>query len=262
MRKNIRKFISLLLTLVLLLATAAPAYAVAPVGELVSGNVLLTPSEHATYSVLARNAPTELIAVLEEQNIPFSSTSRIDIVPEMSRRGGDALVVTNTVNDSVHSYITVFIDRTGKLLPISPPGSTQQRDGETITLVPTGFSISITAVAVFNTYFDGTGLTQYYQPTGAYFTYYKTDPCTVTQIATTYICDGSMHSYPDFVQVNPFARHTILVSAARPLENTVYSRTYPLASNRVIYVIEKQCMTFEFTVDGRSDFYTVEFVDF
>jgi len=269
-----KKLLSLVLTIVLLLVTATSANAVEPVGELVSSDVFLSPSEHATYSVLGQNAPSALVEMLEAQNITITRSSLIEVIPSISSQTGDALVVTNIIGNSIEKNFTIAIGENNNVLDITVPDDSMASPTDS-SVIEYPFPewddrLTITATARYNRYSDPDyGLSMYFQPLSASMRYSKGTTCTVARIQTIYICQGPAYSYPGFVmQGSSNVTHSIPITISSPIENLTYSNyNQPYSSSRVIYTglnnaglyTTGQYMTFNYTVDGDVCEYTYRF---
>lgn len=241
------------------------------------------------YSVQGFEAPLALVTMLENHNIVFTNDTLIQIVsieahnPQDVFSGvnstaannlavGNALVVTNVIEDVSQTDVLVSVGENGRIQPfnLASESSNMTRDGSTVNYPYPSWDgrLIIHATAVYNHLPDASsGLGMYYQPIGSYFIYEKNVECDVSYIMTEFRCSGPVRSYPGYEDLIADYTYTIPVSKSDPAENTIYSNTRPYDSDKVIYTGNNPSglnthgleMTFNYTVDEEDHFYTLRF---
>ena len=202
---------------------------------------------------------------IEETGIHISEKTKIELVPISSSQGEStrrALVVTNESCNIITKDVLLLVDDETVGFDTGTAANTRGESSAEFPPLSWDGRYVIRGTAVYNQYNDG-WFSSFYQPIKVYFSYQKYDTCTVNNITLSYICDGFECSYPGFEDLGlNELRYVITVTKASPSVNTTYSTSRPYNTNRVIFTgsgspFVGQCLTFEATVNGESNGYTV-----
>ena len=207
--------------------------------------------------------------VAEENGVAFSEATESEILPVFSGTNGsqgNALVLTNTVGNTVTKDVFMFMDDEGAMAldPTNAYREENLRSGTTVNF-PSNEKYVVHGTAVYNVQIDPSSFFSYYQPVGAYYVYYKNSPCNVGRIRLEYITDGFAYSYPGFTLLDMNeVTYVIAVDKYNPLNSTSYSKTQPYPSNWVISVAAGspfvgKFLTFYCVVDGAVRTATIPF---
>ena len=255
MKKQL-KIMSLLLSLVLLLASATPFTAKANGSINMDDNAtLITPSIDAIYSVYGDAAPYALRNSLEALDISVSDKTLIEVVPLVDSTDGTALKVTNASGSTIMTDILVGFNSDGTIDDLIPIVDNELLPMSGLNAnFPVGQNL-LRAVAVFNRYND-----RYVQPQGLLMYYNPNGIDTVTNVTAIYYAEGYECYYPGYAEVtgdnfNTFV-YSIAISCPAPVANTVYSNTWSAyRTDRVIQVVDGmgagQYVYFEINLNGQ-----------
>jgi len=254
MKKQL-KIMSLLLSLVLLLASATPFTAKANGSINMDDNVqLITPSSNAIYSIRAADAPAELCQTLNAMNIATQSNTLIEVVPFEDDDGGTAVIVTNASGAAVTKDILVAPDEMEGFanLTVVPPAD--------VSVCETGgayfpsYTNNLIHVVVYYDYYSG----GFYRPQSMQVVYTSSENNVVTNMDVRYICEGFVCEYPGFRELaeddfDVYA-HEMLIFKATPVSGQTYYYSRPYRSDRVIQVTggdpTTHCVNFDVYVNG------------
>ncbi|WP_144941353.1 hypothetical protein [Paenibacillus sp. 32O-W] len=241
-------------------------------------------SKGALVQTRAEFVGQSVIDYLQANDVTVDKDSIIEILPLAKSNNALAhssyntvLSVTNVENGKVYKDVLItYTEGSDGLLSVvdvpvnsragqSLSGEVQPFAGHTIEFPPDSWDdrLTIRGTAVYDIYYDSSGIFSYYSPYGVYFTYTKGSAKNVSYISVNYICEGGVYSYPGFESLGYTVSHSVKVSQSNPATNTMYHNTNYFDSNKVILLsgtpFAGNSMTFDFTVDGRSDGYTVYF---
>ena len=236
MKKQL-KIMSLLLSLVLLLASGTPFTAKANGSINMDDNAtLITPSSNAIYSIRAADAPAELCQALNAMNIATQSNTLIEVVPLSGEDGGTAVVVTNASGVAVTKDILVAPDAEEGFVDLTVvPTADTYAYGSGGAYFPSYSNNLIHAVVNFEHYTGG-----YYRPHSLQVLYTSNGIDVVTNMDVRYYCEGFVYTFPEMEALteggmNTYC-HEILLFKAVPESGEVYASHRSYSSDRVIYV--------------------------
>lgn len=228
-----KKFLSMFLA-TLLVITAVPLTAGAEqITEEAGGEILL--------SMNGDEASDLVKDQIEETGVTVNDTTLIELVapPQNMTRSStgqeisSAVVVTNVVGNTVTKDFILpgYDDSIGFL-------------NEDIPMTRAGYSIdydwnanfTVRGTAVFNHLPKSTTFYTCYQPIGVYFTYQKnTSSADIRSIEVKYNCDGAVYTYPGYSSLGYNVEYEIPVKRISPAENTMYSKSDPYDTDKVIF---------------------------
>lgn len=220
-----------------------------------------------TRSIKGRQASSAMVEMLEEEGIPVTEDTVIELVPLSStetgiatlsaddRSGGSALVITNKEGTEVTTDILAFVAADGSgfsdMYAILASPDYKSHDFKIYN------KISIHGTAVYKQY-SHDGLV-YTSPQGVKFTYTKYQECNVPYIEMIYTCNGGNYSYPGLVHDGTNAYYTVNVEQTNPKTSITYSKMKTYPSNKVIfaqtggdYASPGNSLTFTVTLDGKT----------
>lgn len=221
-----------------------------------------------TFRIKGRAASSAMVEMLEEEGITVTGDTVIELVPLSSAEpgvspqssnggnGGNMLVITNEEGTTVRQDALVLVTDNG--IGFADMNEVMERANHGLS--EDMGKIMVHGVAFFDRYRD---VHIYYRPKKVQFNYKKYQNCNVSYVGAGYDCSGGVYSYPGFVNKNQPITYSIEVEKYNPVEGTVYGKEDPYYNNRVICTSAGgdsaspgNYLTFQITVDGKSDSYT------
>lgn len=211
-------------------------------------------------AVISEELRDKIIAM----NVEVNKNTEIDFVSLTEDEHASAVVITNKVGNLMIKDTIVVLDEDGKFQDLEERNRKVESgmrkaggSGDYIT-----DKITIRGTAVFNRYNY-----IYYQPIGAYFIYEKHKTCSVSSISATYECCGYEYTYPGFNSIGTggiqdLFQYDIKISKSNPNPNTIYDKTSPYTTSRVIQAttgspVSGQYFSYKVTVDSQTRSTTV-----
>ena len=172
----------------------------------------------------------------------FNTTDGVFTDVEARRAICQAINVPELVQTLYQGYDTPATS----FLPESLPGYDDSIGflNEDIPMTRAGYSIdydwnanfTVRGTAVFNHLPKSTTFYTCYQPIGVYFTYQKnTSSADIRSIEVKYNCDGAVYTYPGYSSLGYNVEYEIPVKRISPAENTMYSKSDPYDTDKVIF---------------------------
>lgn len=260
MKKQL-KLMSLLLSLTLLLISAAPLTANA--FDSIDADAtaqLITPSANAIYSVYGSAAPAGLCRELAELDVTVTGNTLIEIVP-MDSGTGTALTVTNSENATILKDTIFGVDGNGQIASIQPVDENAALPMASHEEWIPGDKTVFKATAIYNIYEDGRGY--FCQPQGMYAFYYPNSTDTVSYVWVHYECTGIRYTYPGLVDQGgtTLDNYEADIEEYNPAPNIVYSDTHAYDSGYALFFLEDgfggQYIEYEIIINGTTKTWVV-----
>ena len=217
-----------------------------------------------TRSIKGRAASSAMVEMLEEEGIPVTEDTVIELVPLSSTESGvspqssnggsdgNVLVITNEEGSTVRKDTLLlftddgigFADTNEVMARANNHGASHKND-----------KIMVRGVAFFDRYIEDYF---YYRPLKVQFSYTKYKNCNVSYIGISYDCSGGLYDYPVTKCLEKDYNHSIEIKQTNPVEGRVYGYEYPLERNRVICTDAGSAtgagnsLTLLMEIDGRS----------
>lgn len=245
MLRKLKKSISILLTVVLVVSLLGPTVVSAAEVQRAETAVLeaLLPSKGALFSTNGKQLSAGLNQAFIARNIRITDNTLIEFV-EAGDQNATAIVITNAEGCQITKCVIMAIDKNGEYRSLSDTEiaalTSNQRGGGSALVAPFGDSLEIDFMVSFNAYEYAGYWYGLVQPQTAMFIYYDdNDLYDVSSISMTYGCSGIEGYYTNgnFQGITgplDFFRYDIDVYKANPNPNTYYSASDPFPSNKAI----------------------------
>lgn len=193
-----------------------------------------------TFSIKGRQASSAMVEMLEEEGIPVTEDTVIELVPLSSTESGvspqssnggsdgNVLVITNEEGSTVRKDTLLlftddgigFADMNEVMARANSHGATEKYD-----------EVVVRGTAFFERRSNGV---LFYRPLEVQFSYKKSQDCVVGSMGVCYECSGGVHTYPGLVDTGKITTYSIECKEVLPVEGKMYRKEKPYPSDFVI----------------------------
>ena len=239
MLKKIKYFTSILMVVALVMLCLAPSASAA--NALEDQKEAVKVQSTALYTMKGSQLSTSAAASLKSHGVTVSADTVIEIVPTKIARGHNALRVTNLNGITVETCEFIAFDADGEPKAAVQPAALRSISdygvSDSIDLLFNGSLVFMWDVA-YDRYGNQSRI--FYRPTFVQMKCLNSGGHSVSYMVAQYICGGSPHTYPGFVDLGDNTGYgsefTMIVETNNPVHNQYYYNMRGYPENRVIMV--------------------------